>query len=50
MDNETPGMLGELKDVINEGADTFVRKPLGKVFDGMGSLLGQKNEKGDDVG
>ncbi len=43
-----PNVLGELKDVIDEGADALVRKPLGKVFDEVDSLLGQKKEEEEE--
>jgi hypothetical protein len=48
MDRLTPAFLGELKDVIDEGADAFVRKPIGKVIGGVDSIFG-RDKKGDEV-
>lgn len=43
-----PNIIEEFKGIIDDGAEACVRKPLGKVFDGMDSLLSQTKEKKDD--
>ena len=44
-----PNVLSELKDLIDEGADTLVRNPIAKVFDGVDALLGEKNGEEEDI-